>query len=360
MWQHLFHRRRATSKRARSAVAAVVAGPRRLPDIMPADSAETRHVMPLAEIEDRFHRFVLSVPDSVAEEPSSAESATLKRLSVLSVRFDMSNLPRLPSVLPQLLRTLKNDNAAGKQLSALIGRDPLMVGEVMRVTNSAYYRSAQPVRSLQHAVILLGQNGLRRVVTQHVMKPILQANAGTLSHVAGERLWDHAERCAHACAMLGRYGGCDSFEAYLAGIICHTGTGAVIRMLGQLLPTTETTYSPCFLAACAQLAAQLSMQAAQYWELPEHVVEALTERQHPEKTSLLSPLGTALTAADLLAIVQLLNEHDQLPEDLDLSPYWPNAFAPSLLKKSQLDLRRQFAKQEEKTPVSFYGPYPKP
>ncbi|TAL84323.1 MAG: HDOD domain-containing protein [Rhodanobacter sp.] len=347
LWEHLFHRRRATANRVRPGAVTAAAGLRHQPDTDTIDTDAPRQIMPLAEIEDCFHRFVLSLPDATTEEPGNAELALLKRLRLLSVRFDTRNLPRLPSVLPQLLRTLRNDNAAGKQLSMLIGRDPLMVGEVMRVTSSVYYRSAQPVRSLQHAVILLGQNGLRRVLTHHVMKPILQANAGTLSHLAGERLWDHAERCAHVCAVLGRNSGCDSFEAYLAGIICHSGTGAVIRMLGQLIPPDEMTFSSGFLAACAQLAAQLSMQAAQYWELPQHVIEALTERQHPDKTASLSPLGTALTGADLLAIVQLLDEHRRLPEDLDLSPYWPDAYTPSLLHRCQLDLRRQFGAGRE-------------
>jgi HD-like signal output (HDOD) protein len=297
----------------------------------------------LADVEDRFHRFVLGLPDSTADEPSAVELATLKRLELLSTRFDMRSLPRLPAVLPQLLRTLKNDNAAGGQLAKLVSRDPLMVGEVMRVTSSVYYRSAQPITSLQQAVVLLGQDGLRRVLTQHVMKPILQANAGALSHAAGERLWDHAERCAHACAWLGRSNGCDAFEAYLAGIICHAGTGAVVRLLDSLMPATLPAPSAGFLAGCAQLAARLSLQAAQHWELPTHVIEALTECRHPLAAS---PLGRALACADVLAMAQLLGEHARLAPDLDLSHGWPDAYPPSLLLRCQQDLRRQFPVDE--------------
>jgi HD-like signal output (HDOD) protein len=297
---------------------------------------------PLAEIEDRFHRFVLGVPDSDADGLSAFELATLKRLELLSTRFDMRSLPRLPTVLPQLLRALKNDNAGGGELARLIGRDPLMVGEIMRVTGSVHYRAAQPITSLQQAVVLLGQDGLRRVLTQHVMKPILQANAGALGHTAGERLWHHAERCAHACAWLGRNNGCDAFEAYLAGIVRHTGDGAVVRLLDQLKPAGDTVPpSPGFLASCSKLAARLSLQVAQHWELPPRVIDAMAECQAPAAPAT-SALGNALSVADLLAMAQLLIEHERLTDNPDLSQSWPGVFAPTLIARCQQDLRRSF------------------
>jgi HD-like signal output (HDOD) protein len=339
IWRRLFRSRKVAINRIpRTAPRSTAAAAMPAPDhAAPAIS--------LAEIGDRFHRFVLGLPAAKSSEPSAAELATLKRLELLSTRFDMRSLPRLPTVLPQLLRTLKNDNAAGGELAKLVGRDPLMVGEVMRVTSSVFYRSAQPITSLQHAVVLLGQDGLRRVLTQHVMKPILQANAGALGHAAGERLWDHAERCAHACAWLGRSSGCDAFEAYLAGIICHTGTGAVVRLLDQLMPVDAEAAAPPlssgFLAACAQLAARLSLQASQHWELPPRVIEAMTECQAPV-TLAGSALGKALAIADTLASVQLLAEHDRLAADLDLSHSWPDILGPNLLARCQQDLRRQF------------------
>jgi HD-like signal output (HDOD) protein len=296
----------------------------------------------LADIEDRFHRFVLGLADSKAGAPSASELATLKRLELLGARFDMHSLPRLPTVLPQLLRALRNDKAGGGELARLIGRDPLMVGEIMRVTGSVHYRAAQPITSLQQAVVLLGQDGLRRILTQHVMKPILQTNADALGHAAGERLWHHAERCAHACAWLGRNNGCDAFEAYLAGIVCHTGDGAVIRLLDQLKPAGDTVPpSPGFLASCSRLAARLSLQVAQHWELPQRVIDAMTERQAPAAPAA-SALGNGLSVADLLAMAQLLIEHERLTDNPDLSQSWPGVFAPTLIARCQQDLRRSF------------------
>jgi HD-like signal output (HDOD) protein len=338
MWQRIFFGGSRTTVAPR---AQPRASTMRTPATAPRVSADVLPRMSRAQVEDRFQRFVLDLPDADIDSASAPEQATLKRLELLSTRFDMRSLPRLPSVLPQLLRTLKNDDAGCGQLAKLVGRDPMMVGEVMRVTSSVYYRSAQPITSLQQAVVLLGQDGLRQVLTQHVMKPILQANAGALGHAAGVRLWDHAERCAHACAWLGKNNGCDSFEAYLAGIICRTGTGAVVRLLDQLIADVNVPLSPGFLDSCARLAGRLSLQAAQHWELPARVIEAMAEIQDPANPPS-TALGKALSAADLLAMAQLLAEHDRIAADIDLSQGDDDPFPPALLARCQQDLRRQF------------------
>ncbi|MDE1893224.1 MAG: HDOD domain-containing protein [Pseudomonadota bacterium] len=340
MWRRIFGSSTAAAHRA---------PPRAVATTRPARAAEVAVPDEIAlpalsrqEIGDRFNRFVLGLPERKVDELSPAEQAMLKRLKQLSLRFDMSSLPRLPSVLPQLLRTLKNEDAAGDQLAKLVGRDPLMVGEVMRVTSSVYYRSVQPINSLRQAVVLLGHDGLRQVLTQHVMKPLLQANAGGIAPSAGIRLWEHAERCAHACAMLGKVSGCDVFEAYLAGITSRTGTGAVVRLLGKLMPTVHVPVSAGFLVACEQLAAQLSLQAARHWELPANVTEAMEDGLRPAG-EIASSLGRVLYVSDLLAMAQLLRDHDRIPDEIDLDDAIPGFFTPPQLERCQLELRHNFS-----------------
>ncbi|HET6431291.1 HDOD domain-containing protein [Dyella sp.] len=304
------------------------------------ETAAAHEAMSLAELRDRFHRYVLGLPDHVGDEPTQQERAILKRLQATCGQFDVRSLPRLPTVLPQLLRSLKSDTVGGAQLAKLIGRDPVLVGEVMRVSRSIYYRTLHPIQSLQHAVVLLGQDGLRRVVTMHVMKPILHASAGMFGHVAGQRLWDHAERCAHACAYLGKSSS-DPFEAYLAGIVCNTGTGAVVRVLDQEAPAELGPLTNHFLASCAQMAAHISLRAAQHWNLPGKVLFALQERAEVP-TEPESPLGRALMCANTLAMAQVLGEHALAAPDTDLSTAWPDVFTPAMIERCQQDLRRQF------------------
>ena len=339
MWQRLFggqnNQVRAAPQASRSKALPAAQAPGPAAAAVPREQARISR----AQVEEHFHRFVLDLPACLIKEATANELALLKRLDLLSARFDMRSLPRLPSVLPQLLRELRSDTAAGGQLAKLIARDPLLIGEVMRVTGSVFYRSAQPITSLQQAVVLLGQDGLRQLVAQHVMKPILQANAGSGGQSAGVRLWEHAERCAHANAFLARNAGGDGFESYLAGIIARTGTGAVIRLLESITPLHDAPVSSAFLAACNHLAARLSLQAAQHWELPARVVEAIAELEQRD-TPPVSTLGKNLAVADLLAMEQVLGEHARLPksEEADCGDLLQDA----LVARCRHDLRSNF------------------
>jgi HD-like signal output (HDOD) protein len=308
-----------------------------------AEAAAPAPELSSADIQDWFYRLVLGMPVSEVVEWRPQEQVMLRRLDELcgGDRFDISTLPRLPEVLPQLLRLLKSENSDGTKVAKLIGRDPVLVGEVMRVSRSAHYRTARPITSLQHAVVLLGHDGLRQMVTQHVMKPILQASAGMLGHAAGQRLWDHAERCAHASTYLARGQG-DPFEAYLAGVVCNAGVGAMVRVLDQEAPPTLGVFSRSFLTGYIHLANHLTLRAARHWELPPNVIEALRERLEVRARAPVTELGNALLAADHLAMIQLLVDNYVIDRGTPPSAQRVDRLPQVLLERAQLELRRVF------------------
>jgi len=337
-WKRLFTREEPSKERPRFSVVLPWPEEERPPPAVPALSSP--------DIQDWFYRLVLGMPGSDVVEWRPQEQVMLRRLDELcgGDRFDIATLPRLPEVLPQLLRLLKSDSADGTKVAKLIGRDPVLVGEVMRVSRSAHYRTARPISSLQHAVVLLGHEGLRQMVTQHVMKPILQASAGMLGHAAGQRLWDHAERCAHASMYLARGQG-DSFEAYLAGMVCNAGVGAMIRVLDQEAPPTLGVFSRSFLTGYVHLANHLTLRAAKHWELPPNVVEALRERLEVRSKAPVTELGNALLAADHLAMIQTLAESHVIDRATPPAPQRTDRLPDVLVERAQQELRRAFRPQ---------------
>lgn len=298
------------------------------------------------ELAERFFRFILNQPVNAGDSANKPrEQAILQRLKdqCENGRFDVRSLPRMPTVLPQLMRAMKNDKLSGAQLADLIKRDPVLVGEVMRVTGSVTYRTAHPVGSLQHAVVLLGQIGLRHVVTSYVMKPILMASAGANGQIVGQRLWDHAERCAHAAVYLSK-GQCDAFEAYLVALVGYSGLGAVARLLDKELQNAELpASSAAFIDGCVQLAADLTVQAGQHWDLPPPVQEALVEHCEHGHAALMLPMSRVLYVSQRLAMNQLLAEQGLLDSDAGYSEDPVAAFPAQLLARCQQDLRRSFA-----------------
>jgi len=346
LWR-LFARGRVPVQRVRLSYAPVSSAP---PSYIPAPGELPCSELPNAEIEDRFYRFVFTLPAASDEaSPSEQEQAALQRLADIcgDDRYDVRSLPRMPSVLPQLLRAMKSDSVNGAKLAELISRDPVLVGEVMRVASSAHYRTLQPIANLRHAVVLLGREGLRHVVSLSVMKPILLASAGMFGQVAGQRLWDHAERCAHAAVFLSK-GVCDPFEAYLAGLVSNIGIGAVTRSLDKELTGALPTYTRHFIAEGGRIAAQITLQAARYWDLPVNVIDTLTERTTAAPADIALPMGQVLYAANRIAMTELMAEHWLIDPLAAISDELPGRFSHQQLDRCRKDLQRQFSTEDSR------------
>ncbi len=254
---------------------------------------------------------------SLADTPISvAEQQTLDRLaSILKQGVDPAIVPRLPALLPKLMGLVRREDTSTREVADLIGRDPALVGEVVRLSNSAHYRSGRKITDLPGAVMVLGQLGLAQLVSRIAMRPIFSLDQGRFGRSAGAQLWDLAERCSHGCAWL-RAGREDAYSAFLAGTVAHIGLLAAVRVLDQTYAAPEPPRSLAFHDRIWQLGQSLSLLVARDWGFPEDVLETLAHRAAGDDQRAASPLSAALSLADRAARVHLLTASDgaQLPE----------------------------------------------
>jgi putative nucleotidyltransferase with HDIG domain len=67
--------------------------------------------------------------------------------------FDM---PSIPLVLTKIIQVLDDDSTTSQQLEELILHDPSLSARILKLANSAFYSFRAEVRTLSHAVSLLG------------------------------------------------------------------------------------------------------------------------------------------------------------------------------------------------------------
>ena len=261
---------------------------------------------PAAAIEDsaplrqRFLSVALGRPESF---PLAQTEAFLARLHAASDgdAFDALRLPRLPAVVPQLLQALREDHAGLAAIADLAARDPLVAGGIVRMANSAYYGTGEPLHSLSQAVVRLGRDAVRQVVLRQALRPIHPATPGTPVHAAGERLWRHAQCCGIACGALGH-----GFDGMLAGLAGATGASAALGLLVREGP--ELLHSDAVHAAFPRAMWRIAARAAQAWELPAAVVSALHDHAGNEARS---DLARGLAQAERLAMHYALHRADE-------------------------------------------------
>ena len=80
------------------------------------------------------------------------------------VRKGLAELPPFSPVLSKLLATLAMEDVSFAKLAALIERDTVMSGNVMKLVNSAAYARRGPISSIAHGISVLGLTKLRNLI----------------------------------------------------------------------------------------------------------------------------------------------------------------------------------------------------
>jgi HD-like signal output (HDOD) protein len=219
-------------------------------------------------------------------------------------------VPRMPSVIPALLSSLRNKSVSAGEISRHIVKDVVLVGEVINVVNSAMYNPADRINSLEKAVMLLGEDGLRLLIAKVAFNPIINMSSGKYTRRAAQHIWSQSEKCAIACHHLAK--DVDPFQAFLTGLMKNMGLVICFRMLDHVCAEVKFKYSSSFQLAFASVATTLSYRIAQRWGFPAYVVQALQQQAGGSKPIAWTPLGHLLHTADLLSKMRILVNHGQL------------------------------------------------
>jgi putative nucleotidyltransferase with HDIG domain len=65
-------------------------------------------------------------------------------------------MPSIPVVLTRIIQVLDDDTASARQLEQLILHDPSLTARILKLANSAFYSFRTEVKTLSHAIALLG------------------------------------------------------------------------------------------------------------------------------------------------------------------------------------------------------------
>lgn len=214
-------------------------------------------------------------------------------------------VPRLPAIIPQLMRTLRNENMNAAELSRQLSQDLVLVAEVYRESNRPCYRpryhTGPLINSIEGAIMVLGQNGLRMLLARVAFRPIMSMQNGLLAKRTAPLIWRQSEKCALAASILAPGLRANVFDAYLAGLMENVGLVVAFRQIDQMaagaLPQSDE-----FIAELFAQARILSARIAELWEFPESVTSAIGEAGQAGA----SPLAQTLALGDRLSKLRML------------------------------------------------------
>ncbi len=212
-----------------------------------------------------------------------------------------SLLPRSAAVVPQLLAQLRGPKTSLASLSEQVSRDLTLVAEVIRMANSAYYRRPEAVVELEHAIQVLGINGMQSAIARAVMKPLIDVRSGDIAKAGAPRLWLHTDHKAQLCAALARDERLDPFEAYLTGLVHDAVWSVVMRTMDLAGSGPAWGLDAGFVQALGLRRDRLFGAIARQWKLSDALSQVAAEVAQAGLAGASSAQGRLLFAADHLA-----------------------------------------------------------
>jgi HD-like signal output (HDOD) protein len=206
----------------------------------------------------------------------------------------------------------------------IISRDPSLVGNLLKMANSPFYRaSAQAVESIDRAVVILGNDGIRSLIAAALAQPIFQIRGGDFPKFP-DIAWEHTFRTASATvthsAIVEKS---DPFVAQLLGLVAGMAGIVVFRVA-----LDQYDARPGLKPHAGVMASLLDTQTAgaakriaASWGLSDRVLAALDDQTTAVAADRHTALGRSLEfgrAASALAVLYVNKALDDVTAQVSL------------------------------------------
>ena len=210
-----------------------------------------------------------------------------------------------------MIQLLRDDGVSTTELSRLVARDVVLTAEVIREANSAYYSPISPAETLDAAIMMLGQNGLRMLLARLAFRPLIKMQSEGFARGAAPNVWSHSEKCALAASIVASNKGAGVFESYLAGLMQNVGLIVAFRLAEKVCPSGKIPGSSEFGAQLAAASRELSAAIAAHWQFPDTVTDAIAQAGDPGE----SRVAQALQLGDRIAKLRQLLDKGVVQDD---------------------------------------------
>jgi putative nucleotidyltransferase with HDIG domain len=149
----------------------------------------------------------------------------MKRAKFDKLMSKAGELPTLPVVAQKVLEVIRDEGSNARVLTEYIELDPIISAKLLRLANSAYYRSpnADEVADVHRAIVVLGFMNIRNIVLTTCLRSLYSPEFRS-NHFTARDLWIHSVMVAVTARTLAKY----VFptladEAFMAGLVHDIG-----------------------------------------------------------------------------------------------------------------------------------------
>lgn len=237
-------------------------------------------------------------------------------------------LPRPPAVALEILNLSQRPKARIEDIAALLEREPLLAGRVLRLSNSAMYASTTPCVTLKQALVRMGLVLVRDVVMEAAMQ-LTSIDAEGFNQTL-ESVRRHSAAVAWISRFVARNTAIEADNAFLMGLLHDVGLSFALVGVAQY---QKLNGLPARLSAPSWRVAEevhesFSAQVLASWGLPAHLGQVVGHHHGLMIDGRPHPQVAVLTVAEQIAtdlgwgvtpVVEATREHCSLVLAFELS-----------------------------------------
>lgn len=206
------------------------------------------------------------------------------------------SLPALSVVAIRLVELAADEDSSVNDLVSLVEKDPSLATRLLKIANSAFFKTAEPATTLKQAVIRIGFRQLRIMALSLSLRDTFPM--GKVGGFDYERFWRASlYRALMAKSLAEQAGTCNPEEAFVAGLTLGVGfliffdvfikdageeIGRELDSLEKLLAWEEKKFGVNH--------RQIGAAALRHWKFPDSIIECQAGYAHHPRYSLLSTI----------------------------------------------------------------------
>jgi HD-like signal output (HDOD) protein len=136
------------------------------------------------------------------------------------VQNALLNIPPFPPVAMRLVQLLNNEEVTNRSLGEALKADPVFSGEILSYANSPLYGCSPVIKSLPHAILVIGHVQLRSLALTVATRRYLK---GVLILDELRAFWRYTLACAKISERIAAFYGLPADNAYCAALFHDIG-----------------------------------------------------------------------------------------------------------------------------------------
>jgi len=201
----------------------------------------------------------------------------------------VGRMPQLPVTVSKVREICDNPKTSPMDLNQVISLDPVLMGKVMRLINSAYYSLPNQITSLVRAIIMLGINTVKNLALSTAVLSAL-GKASDFQALNMEGFWRHSIAVGVTAKLIAAKRNVDvklREEYFIAGLLHDVGkiplNNRMAKEYVQAVSLTDREHIPLYQSEERLLSvhhAAVGKMIVENWRLGENLADAVSNHHH--------------------------------------------------------------------------------